>query len=156
MRTERVGGGPVVLYLDVGCDGERGAPGGLAAGLAARAGATVVCCRCRAEFPGALRDASAGYRYSRGLGLELGRVAVAGERLGAGLAASLLVWLRDMEEELPSCAMLISAVLDLTLQAPSMLLNAAADVTQDAARLRERAARYAAGRALTDPLVSPA
>jgi acetyl esterase/lipase len=145
-------GGPVILYLDDGCAGWWPAPGGLAARLAAAAGATVVCCRWDAEFPAALRDASAGYRYCRAMG----PVAVAGERLGAGLAASLLVWLRDTGAAMPRCATLVSAALDLTLQAPSMLLNAAADVTLDAGHLRERAERYAAGRPPSDPLLSPA
>jgi acetyl esterase/lipase len=145
-------GGPVILYLDDGFAGRWLAPGGLAARLAAAADATVVCCRWDAEFPAALRDAYAGYRYCRAMG----PVAVAGERLGAGLAASLLVWLRDTGAAAPRCATLISAALDLTLQAPSMLLNAAADTTLDAGHLRERAERYAAGRPPSDALLSPA
>jgi len=41
------------------------------------------------------------------------------------------------------------------MQAPSLLLNAAADPTCDAGRLRRHAARYAAGTAPTDAALSP-
>jgi acetyl esterase/lipase len=82
-------------------------------------------------------------------------VVVAGERLGAGLAAALLIRLRDAGAGLPVGAVLTSALLDLTLQAPSLLLNQAADPAFLAAELRRQVARYAAGTALTDPLLSP-
>lgn len=133
---------------------------GLAWHLAARTGATVVCPRYRCAFPHALEDAHAGYRYSResagpagpaGPGL----VVVAGERLGAGLAAALLIRLRDAGDDLPHGAVLVSALLDLSLEAPSLLLNEAVDPTFRLAELRRRAARYAAGTAPTDPLLSP-
>jgi acetyl esterase/lipase len=80
---------------------------------------------------------------------------VAGNRGGAGLAAALLVRLRDEGAEPPACAVLVSPLLDLTLQAPSLQLNAAADPTFDLDELRRRVARYAAGTELTDPLLSP-
>ena len=136
---------------------------GLAGHLATRTGATVVCPRYRCAFPHALEDAHAGYRYggeflgstgstgSTGSGL----VVVAGERLGAGLAAALLIRLRDAGTRLPHGAVLVSALLDLSLEAPSLLLNQAADPTFRLAELRRRAARYAAGTAPTDPLLSP-
>ncbi len=160
--------GPVVVYLH----GDRylaSAPEsalGLAGYLATRTGATVVCPRYRCAFPDALEDAHAGYRYGReflgsarstgsGLATGSGLVVVAGERLGAGLAAALLIRLRDAGASLPHGAVLISALLDLSLEAPSLLLNEAADPTFRLAELRRRAARYAAGTAPTDPLLSP-
>ncbi|HET9972491.1 MAG TPA: alpha/beta hydrolase fold domain-containing protein [Streptosporangiaceae bacterium] len=84
-----------------------------------------------------------------------GPVVVAGERLGAGLAAALLIRLRDAGARLPHGAVLVSALLDLSLEAPSLLLNEAADPTFQLAELRRHAARYAAGTAPTDPLLSP-
>jgi acetyl esterase/lipase len=132
----------------------RGAPEaalGRARCLALSTGATVVCSRYRGEFPAALEDVHAGYRYSQALG----PVAVAGRRVGAGLAAALLIGLRDTGAALPRCAVLISALLDLTMQAPSVRLNAAADPALDPAEFRRRARRYAAVTALTDPLLSP-
>jgi monoterpene epsilon-lactone hydrolase len=143
--------GTVILYLPGGPD-VPGAPApGLARHLARRTGATVVCSRYRPAFPAALEDVQAAYRYSRAAG----PVVVAGERTGAGLAAALLVRLRDAGDELPLAAVLISGLLDAAMQAPSLLYNAAADRVLDAAGLRRTVARYAAGTDLTDPLLSP-
>jgi acetyl esterase/lipase len=130
---------------------------GLASNLAARTGAVVVCPRYRCVFPAALEDAHAGYRYGRESACPggPGPVVVAGERLGAGLAAALLIRLRDEGASLPHGAVLVSALLDLSLEAPSLLLNQAADPTFRLAELRQRAARYAAGTAKNDPLLSP-
>jgi acetyl esterase/lipase len=145
--------GMVILYLH----GDRylsGAPEsalGLAGHLALRTGATVVCSRYRGAFPAALEDVHSGYIYSQAAG----PVVLAGERLGAGLAAALLVRLRDAGAALPRCAILVSALLDLTMRAPSLLLNGAADPTFRVSELRRRVARYAAGTASTDPLLSP-
>jgi len=143
----------VILYLH----GDRyltGAPEaalGLAGRLALRTGASVVCARYRNAFPAALEDVQAGYCYSQAAG----PVVVAGERLGAGLGAALLVRLRDAGAALPRCAVLVSGLLDLTMRAPSLLLNGAADANFRVCELRRQAALYAAGTPLTDPLLSP-
>jgi acetyl esterase/lipase len=132
--------------------GEPGQPGlELAAELALRTGAAVVCCRYRDRFPAALDDVAAAYRYSQALG----QVAIVGERLGAALAAALLVRLRDEGTGLPQCAVLVSALLDLSMQAPSLRLNAAADPAVDVAELRRQATRYAGPTPPADPLLSP-
>lgn len=149
----------VVLYLhgDRYLSGSPEAALGLTGDLAARTGAAVVCARYRSSFPAALEDAHAAYRYSQALSAAnaAGALVVAGERLGAGLAAALLVRLRDAGDVLPRCAVLVSALLDLTMQAPSLLLNAAADPTFHVGELRRRAACYAAGTPPSDPLLSP-
>ncbi|GAB2825197.1 hypothetical protein GCM10022221_24070 [Actinocorallia aurea] len=119
--------------------------------LSALTGATVVCGRFRPVYPAALQDAQAAYQYSR----TLGSVVVAGERLAAGLAASLLVRLRDLGAPMPRAAILTSAVLDLTLDAPSIAVKAGADPAYDAAALRAEAKAYAAGASPADPLLSP-
>lgn len=154
--------GTVVLYLhgDRYLTGSPEAALGLTGDLAARTGADVVCARYRCAHPAALDDAHAAYRYSQTLtqtrtGTAPGAVVVAGERLGAGLTAALLLRLRDAGDAPPRCAVLISALLDLTMQAPSLLLNAAADPTFRVGELRHRAAHYAAGTPPTDPLLSP-
>lgn len=145
--------GLVVLYLH----GDRRLAGtpesvlGPAERLARRTGAVVVCPRYRSSFPGALDDVHAVYDSCRARD----PVALAGERLGAGLAASLLVRLRDMGAAAPQCAVLGSALLDLTLDAPSLLFNAAAEPSFDLAELRLRASLYAAGTEPTNPLLSP-
>lgn len=60
---------------------------------------------------------------------------VAGERLGAGLAAALLIRLRDAGADMPHGAVLVAALLDLSLEAASLLLSEAADPTSPAARI---------------------
>jgi len=145
--------GSVVLYLHgdryLSCAPE--AALGLAGELAARTGALVVCARYRDAFPEALEDVHAAFCY----GESLGPVVVAGERLGAGLAAALLIRLRDAGTALPRCAVLVSGLLDLRMEASSLLLNAGVDPTFSVDELRRRVAGYAGGTVLTDPLLSP-
>ena len=119
--------------------------------LARDSGATVVCCGYRPSFPGSLEDVRAGVEYCEGRG----RTVVAGERLGAGLAAALLLHLRDEGATPPCCGVLSSALFDLTLEAPSLSLNAAAHPAFDIDDLARRVRRYAAGAAPTNPLLSP-
>lgn len=49
----------------------------------------------------------------------------------------------------------MTPLLDLTLDTPSLLLNAAADRTTDVGTLHQRAASYAGPTPRTDPLLSP-
>ena len=155
--------GMVILYLH----GDRylaGAPEaalGLAGHLALRTGATVVCPRYRCAFPDALEDAYAGYRYSREV---MGSAGPMGPGVGAGDRGRAARGRARRRPADPAArrgrrpalgAVLTSALLDLTLEAPSLLLNQAADPTFRVAELRRRVARYAAGTAPTDPLLSP-
>ncbi|MET9968997.1 alpha/beta hydrolase fold domain-containing protein [Streptomyces sp. NPDC006356] len=119
--------------------------------LARLTGYAVVCARYRPRFPEALHDVYAAWEHCHGLG----PTAVAGKRLGGALAAGLLLRLRDEDAAPPSCAVLSSPLLDFTLDAPSLLLNAAADRTVDVESLRIRAAAYAGGASRSDPLLSP-
>lgn len=119
--------------------------------LARESRATVVCCGYSPSFPGSLQDVRAGFDYCE----SRGRTVVAGERLGAGLAAALLLRLRDEGATPPYCGVLSSALFDLTLEAPSLSLNAATDPMFDLAGLARRVRRYAAGAAPTNPLLSP-
>ncbi|WP_309058873.1 alpha/beta hydrolase fold domain-containing protein [Streptomyces sp.] len=114
-------------------------------------GQAVVCARYRPRFPQALEDVYAAWEYCH----DRGPVAVAGKRLGGALAAGLLLRLRDEGAPLPTCAVLTSPVLDFTLDAPSLLLNAAADRTVDAETLPVRAAAYAGSTPRDHPLLSP-
>ncbi|WNM31891.1 alpha/beta hydrolase fold domain-containing protein [Streptomyces sp. Li-HN-5-11] len=123
----------------------------IARALSRHTGHTVVCARYRPRFPQALEDVYAAWEHCHGRG----PVAVAGKRLGGALAAGLLLRLRDAGAALPSCAVLTSPVLDFTLDAPSLLLNAAADRTVDAEVLPVRAAAYAGATLRTHPLLSP-
>ncbi|MFF0085851.1 alpha/beta hydrolase fold domain-containing protein [Streptomyces canus] len=119
--------------------------------LARATGSLVVCARYRPAFPTALDDVGAAYAYCR----DRAPVAVVGKRLGGALTAGLLLRLRDGDEALPTCAALVTPLLDLTLDTPSLLLNAAADRTTDVAALHRRAASYAGPTPRTEPLLSP-
>ncbi|MFG2126847.1 alpha/beta hydrolase fold domain-containing protein [Streptomyces sp. NPDC048751] len=119
--------------------------------LARATGYSVLCADYRRRFPEALEDVYAAWEHCRGRG----PAAVAGERLGGALAAGLLLRLRDEGAPPPSCAVLMSPLLDFTLDAPSLLLNAAADRTVDAETLPVRAAAYAGVTERRNPLLSP-
>jgi monoterpene epsilon-lactone hydrolase len=142
-----------VLYLHGNADLSAGPTSALdmAKSLARATEATVVCCSYRPSFPAALEDVRAAYRCCQ----NIGPVAVAGERMGAGLAAALLVHLRDEGATPPRCAVLVSALLDLTMQSRSLFLNASTDPTFDVITLRQRVADYAGGAPLTDSRVNP-
>ncbi|GAA0936662.1 hypothetical protein GCM10009550_02620 [Actinocorallia libanotica] len=146
--------GMAVLYLhgDPSFSGEPEQALEAAERLSLRTSATVVCARYRPVFPSALVDVQTAYHYGQAMG---GPVAVAGEGAGAGLAAALLIRLRDAGSTLPSCTTLVSPLLDLSLQAPSLLFNASANPEFDLTELRTRVTRYTADRDLTDPFVSP-
>ncbi|MFI7498613.1 alpha/beta hydrolase fold domain-containing protein [Streptomyces sp. NPDC049687] len=120
--------------------------------LARTTGYAVLCARYRPRFPQALDDVYAAWEHCRAQG---GAVAVAGRRLGGALAAGLLLRLRDEGATQPTCAVLTSPLLDFTLDAPSLLLNAAADRAVDAESLPVRAAAYAGNTSRTHPLLSP-
>jgi epsilon-lactone hydrolase len=119
--------------------------------LARLTGYAVVCARYRPRFPEALDEVQAAWEHCH----EGGPAALAGKRLGGALAAGLLLRLRDAGATLPTCAVLSSPVLDLTLDAPSLLFNAVADRTVDAEALPLRAATYAGTTPRDHPLLSP-
>lgn len=143
----------VILYLHGNEDFSIGPESVLnqARELALLIGSPVVCARYRNSFPAALEDVRAAYHHCQ----NTGPVAIAGERMGGGLAAALLVHLRDTGAAPPYCAILVSALLDLTMQARSLFLNARADPSFDVIALRQRVADYAGGAPLTDSRVNP-
>jgi acetyl esterase/lipase len=139
----------VILYI-------HGAPAGgheleTARRLAELTGASVVCPGYRATFPVAFEDVRAAYRRCK----HAGPVSLVGERMGAGLAAALLVYLRDLGASLPRCAVLVSGLFDLTMRANSLLLNARAEPTLDVTQIKQLVSDYAGGATLTNPLLSP-
>lgn len=141
----------VILYLHGNPDSPDPALD-MAAPLADLTGAAVVCPRYRATFPAALVDAHLAFRYCQAVGSV---VVVVGERLGAALAAALLVQLRDSEATPPRCAVLLSAVLDLSLETKSLRFNASADPLFDISALQRRVADYVQDTSLTDSRLSP-
>lgn len=67
-------------------------------------------------YPAALHDGAAALRFLRQQAAELAidadRLAVGGASAGAGLAAALVLWLRDQQQPLPCCQVLLYPMLD--------------------------------------------
>jgi acetyl esterase/lipase len=153
--------GHVILYLHGGAYviGGPASHGKLAAqlGHAARCEVYFVDYRLAPEhpFPAALDDALAAYRWLLAQGLDARRVIVAGDSAGAGLALATALALRERKLPLPGALVLISPWTDLTLGGTSHRSHAQRDPMLRASWLADSAQRYAAGRPLTDPLLSP-
>jgi acetyl esterase/lipase len=79
------------------------------------------------QFPAALHDALAVYQGLLAEGLEPGRLFIAGDSAGGGLAAALLLLLRDTNEPLPAGGILFSPYVDLEHTAKSLAQNQATD-----------------------------
>lgn len=141
-----------ILYVDGAADRDvdRGSASGMAERLAERTNATVVCCDYRPAFADALDDVRHAYRSYE----EAGPVSVVGSRMGAALAAALLVHLRDEGIRQPRSAVFLSALLDVTMKSRSLYLGAGVDPAFDADLLQRQVEDYAAGMSLTDPRVN--
>ena len=106
-------------------------------------------------FPAAVDDAVAAYEGLLDDGIDPGRVAVAGESAGGGLAVAMLLALREKGRPLPSCVLAMSPYVDLTLSGATLLEKAAADPILSPEGLRLRVADYVAGADAADPRISP-
>jgi monoterpene epsilon-lactone hydrolase len=78
-------------------------------------------------FPAAVEDASAAYRWLLKSGVDPGRIALAGDSAGAGLALATTLTLREDELPLPGAVVCLSPWVDLALTGDSMDTKAAAD-----------------------------
>lgn len=151
----------VVVYFHGGgyALGSAAAGAGLAADIARRAGARAICVDYRLApehpFPAAIDDAVAAYRGLLERGVPAGRIALAGESAGAGLAAALLVALKAAGLPQPRAAVLLSPWADLTLAGAGLAAKAAADPALTADGLRRRAGDYLGTGERADPLASP-
>ena len=107
-------------------------------------------------FPAALDDALAAWRWLRGQDIAAGHIALGGDSAGGGLAASLIMRLRDAGEQLPACAWLSSPWTDLTMTGETLITKDAVDPLLHKAYLIELADAYL-GSAIDrkDPRVSP-
>lgn len=106
-------------------------------------------------FPAAVEDALAGYRFLLGVGLAPGRIALAGESAGGGLALAVLQRLRAAGDPLPACLWLSSPWTDLALTGASLEARAAVDPLIQRGYLAELAGLYLGGADPRDPLASP-
>jgi epsilon-lactone hydrolase len=82
-------------------------------------------------------------------------MAVAGASAGGGLAAALLVAVRDAGQPRPAAAVLMSPTVDLTSSGASMTERADQDPVSTPALFRQLAADYLAGANPRTPLASP-
>jgi epsilon-lactone hydrolase len=106
-------------------------------------------------YPAALQDARAAYEGLLQQGVDPGRIALAGESAGAGLAVATLLALRDAGKTLPSSAFLMSPYADLTLSGESLVDKEALDPLLTPDGLRRRVTDYVADADASDPYISP-
>ncbi len=105
-------------------------------------------------FPAAVEDALASYRALLALH-GAGRLVVAGDSAGGGLALATLLAAREAGLALPSALVLFSPWTDLAATGASIQVNAARESMLVAARISEVAALYLQGVSPETPLASP-
>jgi monoterpene epsilon-lactone hydrolase len=103
-------------------------------------------------FPAAVEDALSAYQWL--LGQRPGRVVVAGDSAGAGLACSLMMTARARELPLPAAAVFLCPGVDPTGNA---ILAAAAgkDPPEELEKMTRTMGVYLAGHPVDDPFVNP-
>lgn len=94
------------------------------------------------RYPAALDDARSAYAWLLAQGVPPGRIALAGDSAGAGLALALLLSLRDGGQPLPAACVLLSAWTDLTAAGASYETRAAADPIHQRPMIQAMARNY--------------
>jgi monoterpene epsilon-lactone hydrolase len=106
-------------------------------------------------YPAALDDALGAYRGLLAEGYTPEKIIVAGDSAGGGLAAALLVAIKEAGLLQPAGAWLISPWADLALEGSTAVSKANEDHLLDREGLLKRAADYLAGEDARTPLASP-
>jgi epsilon-lactone hydrolase len=106
-------------------------------------------------YPAAVDDARAAYEGLLGQGVDPGRIVLAGESAGGGLAVAVLLAAREAGLPMPSCLYLMSPYADLTLSGESLVTRESLDPILTPEGLRARAPEYIGGADAADPLISP-
>jgi epsilon-lactone hydrolase len=131
----------------------------LVSDLARRARARVVTVDYRLApehpYPAAVDDACAAYEGLLEQGVDAGKIALAGESAGGGLAVATFLALKDAGTPLPSCAFLMSPYADLTLSGESIVEKEASDPILTPVGLRLRVPDYVGSADASDPQISP-
>src|SRR5258708_23850513 len=105
--------------------------------------------------PAAVDDAAKAWRWLLDEGATPGRLAVAGDSGGGGLAIATLVNLRDLKLARPACAVAISPWVDLEGIGTSMTARSAQDPMVQKAGLLWMADLYLKGQSARTPLAAP-
>lgn len=126
--------------------------------VAARARTLTIDYRLAPEhpFPAAVEDGVTALRYLLDLGCDPGQIALAGDSAGGGLTVATLIAARDAGLPLPTAAVCISPLTDLTLSGASLDANSHLDPQVQRFRAREMVDAYLAGQDPRLPLASPA
>ncbi|HEY2060822.1 MAG TPA: alpha/beta hydrolase [Amycolatopsis sp.] len=131
----------------------------LVAELVRRTGATAVTLDYRLApehpYPAAVEDARAAYEGLLAQGVDPGRIVLAGDSAGGGLAVATLLAAKAAGLPMPSRAFLMSPYVDLTLSGETLAGKELLDPILTPAGLRVRAPEYLAGADAADPLISP-
>jgi acetyl esterase/lipase len=106
-------------------------------------------------FPAAVDDCVTAWRWLVAGGTAPGRIVVAGDSAGGGLALALCLVLREAGEPLPAAGVLLSPWTDLAQSGASMESNALADPTISKGYLDRFAQAYLGNGAARNPLASP-
>jgi monoterpene epsilon-lactone hydrolase len=153
--------GRVLIYVHGGgfSLGSLRSHGELAARLGRAAGMRILFPEYRLSpehpFPAAAEDVLAIWRWLREEGKPAASIALAGDSAGGNLILGLLGTLRDAGEELPSAAVLLSPVTDMTVSGASMTEREDTDAIFTAGMIRGITAGYLAGADPRAPLASP-
>jgi monoterpene epsilon-lactone hydrolase len=138
----------IVLYLHGGSynSGSVNSHRSLAANIAnsAQARALIIDYGLAPEnpFPAAVDDAVIAYRWLLSNNITPDRIVVVGDSCGGGLALSLLISLREINEPLPAAVVCLSPWTDLTCTGDSWVTNAKKDVLLDPDFERKSAKLY--------------
>ncbi len=106
-------------------------------------------------YPAAVEDAQAAYQGLLSQGVDPGRIAIAGESAGGGLAVAALLRSRDAGRPMPVSAFLMSPYADLTLSGDTLFDKKDADPLLTPAALRQRVPDYVGVGDPSDPYISP-
>lgn len=156
----RQSSGRTVLYLHGGAyvAGSHLTHRGIASALARVGGAHVVLPEYRLApehlFPAPVEDALTTYRWLLASGTDPGRLVLAGDSAGGGLAVATALAARDEGLPRPAGILGLSPWVDLTASGASIEANDELDPWLDGTLVSVGGAAYAPGRT-TDPLASP-
>ena len=106
-------------------------------------------------YPGGLEDCLAAYHDLLSQGVKPGNITIAGDSAGGGLVLSTLLALRDEGTPMPSNAIVLSPLADLTNSGESRIINKYRDPVIPAGRLSQLQQMYIGDASPVDRFLSP-